>query len=650
MILPRRKNLPQPFVGRLDRADQTSQLTIENNTALAKEHILCDACQQSVIASHLRDPVRGSELFRSYTDIHALEINTAENGCHLCALFLGKIRHLSPATGVITVTLHVSRSGGITLSIKSGNGEGQRLGELAIVPVEDIEDYGANVSADTKFTFPIRKTYESAQVAESLSSDASFALAREWLQQCLHRHPKCSQAAASAQKIYPSRLIDVGDGLKVPTRVVVTQELNTSELRYLTLSHCWGGADILRLLTDNVDKLMVEISMQALPKTFQDAVIITCRLGYRYIWIDSLCIIQDSPDDWRACSAVMGDIYANSICTVAALTAHNSHEGCFFDDTRNPLFFRPYRISDRWYVEGNRNVGVDLRVGLSALPLHTRAWVVQERILAPRTLYYGSNGLAWECTECSATEAVPWGDVSTFSPKASFFDIQQQSPDAIYDCWTDIQISYTRCQLTRFSDRLVAISGVVKRIEMLTGWVNVWGLWKEQLSRELLWFVEEPTRGRPEQYLAPTWSWVGIEGRVMMAIGSAEKRIWMAEVVDVGTLEGRGHVRIRGIMKRVRYTDEGRLSPRGETNARWEDVDWDSDVELAAGYFAGKELQCLLIARLADYVGEGKAMDIGLVVSPQGDEWVRLGVFRQLREGNNLFPESTVDLSEVVVI
>jgi len=165
----------------------------------------------------------------------------------------------------------------------------------------------------------------------------------------------------------------------------------------------------------------------------------------------------------------MGEIYANSICTIAALTARNSHEGCFFDHARNPLLFRPCRILDRWYVEANSNVGIDLRMGLSPLPLHTRAWVVQERILAPRTLYYGFTGLAWECVECSATEAVPMGEVSRFSPKASFFGIQKQTDEEKYGAWTDIQISYTRCLLTRFDDRLVAISGVIKRVEMLTG-------------------------------------------------------------------------------------------------------------------------------------------------------------------------------------
>ncbi|KAG6382202.1 hypothetical protein JVT61DRAFT_855 [Boletus reticuloceps] len=90
----------------------------------------------------------------------------------------------------------------------------------------------------------------------------------------------------------------------------------------------------------------------------------------------------------------MGEIYANSICAAAALTARNSHKDCFFDDTRNPLFFCPCRISDRWYVKGNPNVGIDLRVGLSALPLHTRAWVVQERILADTMVSMALHGNA----------------------------------------------------------------------------------------------------------------------------------------------------------------------------------------------------------------------------------------------------------------
>ena len=94
----------------------------------------------------------------------------------------------------------------------------------------------------------------------------------------------------------------------------------------------------------------------------------------------------------------MGEIYAESANPVAALTARNAHDGgCFSDHARNPLFFHPCRVTPHWTVEGNTPVGTDLKLpppSLGPLPLHTRAWVVQERLLTPRTPYYGSTGLA----------------------------------------------------------------------------------------------------------------------------------------------------------------------------------------------------------------------------------------------------------------
>ncbi|CCM05787.1 uncharacterized protein FIBRA_08020 [Fibroporia radiculosa] len=514
------------------------------------------------------------------------------------------------------------------------------MGELAIVPAEDIENHTTLPTSCTGFQFPNPNIYENAQIAESLASQASFSLA-----------PRMTSR--------PSRLIDVGSDDVVLPKLVPMQELDKMELddlRYLTLSHCWGGAEILRLLVQNIDDLKSGIEKSTLPQTFQHAIVTTRELGYRYLWIDSLCIIQDSPQDWAYESQFMGEIYANSICTIAALAARNSHEGCFFDNTRNPLFFRPCRLLDDLYVEANSNIGVDLRKGLSPLPLHTRAWVVQERILAPRTVYYGSMGLAWECVDCSATEAIPWGEKSRFSPKASFFDIQQENnEEKYYSNWIDIQISYTRCSLTRFDDRLVAILGVIQRIQSLTGWENVWGMWRNRLLMEMLWFVEEPAR-RPEtgMYLSPTWSWVGIEGRVMMAVGVQEQKRWAAEVVDVGLAEERGYVRLKAAMRGVKCTAACKLNGGKEMPLpKWEEVDWDPDtISKTDGV---EEMACLLIARLPEYLGPGsEAFDIGLVVRrSRGEEWSRIGLFRQLREGDAaLFPKNLAELQlkEITVV
>ncbi|KAF9459324.1 heterokaryon incompatibility protein-domain-containing protein [Collybia nuda] len=641
---------------------------------LAAEHVLCEQCHSAVknsVTLKKQHPSRGSERFCRYAGIDILGSSILSSGsagagaatCHLCCLILGAIRQQQQtpiANGPADVTINVSRSGGITFSIQVEEGGRQRnIGELVIVPQDYLE--GLPTSPASGFAFPDQSShiYQNAQLALSLASEPSFCLARAWLQQCLQKHSKCTEAAGMAVG-RPSRLIDVGSETGRDPRVVVMQHPEEG-LEYLTLSHCWGGAKILRLLVENFDQLITGIPMSSLPKTFQDAVIITRRLGYRYIWIDSLCIIQDSPSDWRSCAAVMGEIYAGSVCTISALTARNAYDGgCFFDHMRNPLSFRPCRLTEDWWVEGNTNVGPDLRVGLSPMPLHTRAWVVQERILAPRTLYYGSNGLAWECVECSATEAVPMGEVSRFSPKASFFATQKRGsdPEEYYNQWTDIQIAYTRCLLTRFDDRLVAISGVIKRIEKLTGWTNMWGMWKERLLQDLLWFVEEPTKGRPQtdEYLSPTWSWAGIEGRVMLAVGGSKETChWMADDINVGLSDDGKHgcIRLRAMMKAVSIgkSPSWQLNPGIDApSPKWEEVDWDPDVTPGAGDMA-KEVRCVLIARVLDYLGPGsEAMDIGLVVVRHGKDWIRIGVFRQLREGSALFGDHKVDTTELTIL
>ncbi|KAI0708555.1 heterokaryon incompatibility protein-domain-containing protein [Earliella scabrosa] len=660
---------------------------------LVEEQVLCPQCQYAVVncppLQSDQYPTRGSSMskFRHYFDFQSLEASAAVYPassalpCHLCSLILGRIRLAEQQQRVVipsrpvNVAFTVSRSGGVTLDIDIGEISNRReIGELVLLPADEADISSLSPPAEARFTFSSRDSAHiprNAQIAKSLSSEATFSLAREWLAQCLENHPRCTQAARLAVG-RPLRLVDVGDNHGTDPKIVIMDPSEPSPV-YLTLSHCWGGATILRLLLENVDTLTKGIPMGDLPKTFRDAVIITRRLGYRYIWIDSLCIIQDSPSDWRTNAAVMGEIYAGSACTVAALTARNAHDGgCFFDHARNPLFFCSCRLSPHWTVDGNTPVGTDLRLpppSLGPLPLHTRAWVVQERLLAPRTLYYGSTGLAWECVECSATESVPGGEVSRFSPKASFFEIMHQLPadradqaefeEKVYDLWTDVQIAYSRCLLTRFEDRLVAISGVIKRIEAAVGWRSMWGIWRERVLVDLLWFVEEPSvRPATPEYLAPSWSWAGLAGRVTMAVGRGGRGCqWTAEVVDDGTLQdGRGYLQIRAMAKSVTLTPQGKLNPGvGRLAPSWEEVDWEPDESLAADD-AGRELRCISIARIPDYLGpDTPAFEIGIVVRDVdgggGGQWARMGLFRQLRDGDlSLFPEELDDVAPLTLV
>jgi hypothetical protein len=156
------------------------------------------------------------------------------------------------------------------------------------------------------------------------------------------------------------------------------------------------------------DRMMNAIAIADLPKTFQDAIAITRKLDIRYLWIDSLCIIQDSIEDWAAESSGMGDVYKNTFCNIAATAAPDGRTGCFLK--REPLLARQCKIrisstNDNGPLQNGiyNIVPNDLwKRGMSGprdAPLNSRAWVVQERVLAPRVPHFGINQLFWERNE-----------------------------------------------------------------------------------------------------------------------------------------------------------------------------------------------------------------------------------------------------------
>ena len=170
--------------------------------------------------------------------------------------------------------------------------------------------------------------HHDAQISFSTASDSSFDLARKWLNTCLNTHHLCRQAHLSALAL-PARLVDlgdsaIGDGLCLRTTADIEPRPD-----YLTLSHCWGRTKIIQLLRKNLKAFHASLPRSRLSATFQDAITITQGLGYRFLWIDSLCIVQDSPEDWESESALMGDIYRGSVCTISALGAEDGDGGCF---------------------------------------------------------------------------------------------------------------------------------------------------------------------------------------------------------------------------------------------------------------------------------------------------------------------------------
>lgn len=346
-------------------------------------------------------------------------------------------------------------------------------------------------------------------------------LMREWVRSCDTSHTSCR----SEPRPLPTRVIDVGLGGQTEPRLLVTRG---AVGRYMTLSHCWGLHPVICTTSETIEDHIQSLPMSALPKTFQDAVIITRALGVQYLWIDSLCIIQDSKEDWELESVRMGTIYASSYLTIAASASKDSTGGCFITrDTSNHVKVK-CTVRDS---AGSQPVPVFVRprprdfIQLPQSILHTRTWVTQERLLSARMIHYDTDQLLWECRQDRfAEDGVP---VDAFIVQKLVWDERLHlsfpfaqgrfsTSEFVWD-WYDMVSAYSRRGITKAYDKLPALSGLAKIMEECTGERYIAGLWKNHLAFGLLWRRSEAWLRRPSDgYLAPSWSWASLEGDINM--------------------------------------------------------------------------------------------------------------------------------------
>ncbi|KAH7077646.1 heterokaryon incompatibility protein-domain-containing protein [Paraphoma chrysanthemicola] len=374
-------------------------------------------------------------------------------------------------------------------------------------------------------------------ISDSTGSDQAVAWVRGHIDQCMKYHAGCSRASSKL----PTRVLCI-DG---PTNVKL--HIPSGEKSpYVCLSHCWGAADMIKTTSQTLDRYRTGITWAELPKTFRQAVSFAYRLGYKYIWIDSLCIIQDSREDWRHEGSRMAEIYANSTLTLSAAHSSDSRGGCFVTT--------PYRLSQtRWSLVDQAtneeyelysrvdSIGHGHFIGRS-LPLLTRGWALQERLLSPRVVHFTVSELVWECIEeftceCSLINEIDlWRGVIKEEIQPRLWS--QRSLSELSRCWHLIVDSYTALCLTFPMDIFPALQGFVKAMPAQLG-TYLAGLWSETLVSDLSW-MKPKSSPRPEKWRAPTWSWASTTCEVLWMSGDSKKSRDFVEIVDAKTV-AKGH-------------------------------------------------------------------------------------------------------------
>jgi hypothetical protein len=386
---------------------------------------------------------------------------------------------------------------------------------------------------------------------DDTASASTFTWILKQLSHCKARHEACAKQSGGL----PARVLDLGhppwntSTERKDLRLSTTRDLGTEEnLEYACLSHCWGSSVVpaggpprttLACYEDH-KRLIVFAS---LPKTFQEAIICTRRIGIRFLWVDSLCIIQDDEDDWTIEFPRMDAIYGGSIVTIASTHSMNSHGGLFsrigIDSwiySCRIMFSDPPSTIDI-HVRTSFRFGVHRDIFLGhhdVSPLLSRGWVHQERVLAPRTLYYTQEEVVWECRQklqcqCASPVAVKKSNRKSKNypePKiASYKSLattNKRSTDQSL-LWIEIVESYSKLALTVPTDKFPALAGLAKylRAQVKTSEcgfyvAGLWSLWLTDAPFQLLWYTSGQfvPKSRPSKWRAPSWSWASIDAGV----------------------------------------------------------------------------------------------------------------------------------------
>ena len=343
----------------------------------------------------------------------------------------------------------------------------------------------------------------------------------KWLKKCLETHHGCPKQLSPL----PSRIVEVGSETQDPFLYVSHGEAGS----WLSLSHCWGKEQTFITTLETLALRRKSLPMDDLPNTYRDAILITRRLGYQYLWIDSLCIIQDSKKDWAAEAQKMAMIYQNALVTISADASDNDHQGIFRGAKSRRNKSDSFVLSCHSLQRGvSGNVYVDRRnakpkrYDFEIMPLQTRAWVLQEKALSVRKLHYMDSGLTWECQMMTSKEITPWIEQRNLSskelhdihftdlaPRLDFGNPDPRHGDAGSLAWWYLQVNdYMKRQLTFKKDHFPAISGLAREFSRRTGYHYVAGIWLEDFQRGLLW---KGAASREYSTFSPTWSWASAD-------------------------------------------------------------------------------------------------------------------------------------------
>ncbi|KAI1098007.1 heterokaryon incompatibility protein-domain-containing protein [Jackrogersella minutella] len=508
---------------------------------------------------------------------------------------------------------------------------------------------------------------------------------REYLAACSRGdEPHRSCQKPNIGSFMPSHLLMIEESTTdSPFHVNLVPNTSACAAPYAALSYCWGGDQPHKTIKRNrVERTSSGVPWDHIPKTIQDAVTVTARLGLTYLWVDSFCIVQDDEQSKAREIALMPQVYKQADVTIVASRSTNATEGFLSDihpdevtsfTCKLPFRCPDGRLGSIYLVESGERTDVE--------PIDDRGWTLQESYLSSRLIKFGSRQSTMIC-QCSGkrpriVDGWKENQMHQHDPSISFLSQQQSRSNEIgkiggaegnFDTlalWEKCLSMYTRRNLTVPTDRCLAISGIADQIASCIGGKYFAGIWERSLPFGLLWGVSD-AQPHPSAYQGPSWSWTSVNG----CIEHGESAIYHKDVRQKGLLKvldvdielceplarfgavKHGHLRVRGRLLKARWTQAGLLLTGPHTESGHDEVVISSECELL--YFNPDTTRMKFVSTMIQELNESEFATISDLESESSDRslWASVTHTRsrfhdENRDSRDLGPEEYHDKTKV---
>jgi hypothetical protein len=468
----------------------------------------------------------------------------------------------------------------------------------------------------------------------AVNSAEAFDRATFWLNSCNRGHDCYHQSSP-----LPTRVLQISSDGKVNLYVSKGERV-----LYVTLSYCWGAPQPQKTTSINLQNYVESIDVSTLPRTISDAIEVVRKLGVRYLWVDALCIIQDSDDDKAKELSNMRNVYRNSYLTLLVAGAERADVGFLdrdhlgdsdkwklpyvYQDGIGSMTIRPWKSENDYDPEMN--------------PAFKRAWIFQEWLLSPRLLIYpySPHPVQWECSRYKGVDGgeIPMHEGTGFERlPLYFFETNSNIEETkLWKLWTQLLQNYTSLGLSVSEDKFPAISGVAREFSRHWSGSYYCGVWSNWFVNGLLWRVFPVTPGekaKPLTYRAPSWSWASVDVKVVHCLTLTRGEPFNFQVLDCAVqnippsdrfLQVRSaQLKVRGCLKKALWTGRNRqLIDQKPTEDLYIGQGHPDDEEYI---MESRQVWCLQViepAKFPDY------MMIGLLLREiETDVYERVGAF-----------------------